>query len=108
MVIPRMIRKPDPRLGIELAQPCPPDLLGTRKREFYKANVVADRFDRILTQLKALAAQAIQRYEEDSNNTRQEAPRYTKGQKVWVDTRNMKTNRPMKKGDVRGISPLTR
>ena len=43
-----------PRLGIEPAQPCPPDLSGTRKREFYKANVVADRFDRILTQLKHL------------------------------------------------------
>ena len=71
-----------PRLGIEPAQPYPPDLSGTRKREFYKANVVADRFDRILTQLKALATQAIQRYEEDSNNTRQEAPRYTEGQKV--------------------------
>jgi len=96
-----------PRLGIEPAQPCPPDLSGTRKREFYKANVVADRFDRILTQLKALAAQAIQRYEEDSNNTRQEAPRYTEGQKVWVDTRNMKTNRPMKKGDDKWDGPYT-
>jgi hypothetical protein len=38
------------RLGIEPAQPCP------RKQEFYNANVVADRFDHILIQLKALAA----------------------------------------------------
>jgi hypothetical protein len=96
-----------PRLGIEPAQPCPSDLLGTRKREFYKANVVADRFDWILTQLKALAAQAIQRYEKDSNNTRQEASKYTEEQKVWVDTRNMKINRPMKKDDDKWDSPYT-
>jgi hypothetical protein len=53
------------RLGIEPAQPSFPDLSGTRKREFYKANVVTDRFDCILTQLQVLATQAIQRYEED-------------------------------------------
>ena len=88
-----------PRLGVEPRTPCPPDLSSVRKRQYYKANSVAERFDRILTQLTALAKQSAQQYEDSSNIHRTDAQRYTIGQEVYVDTRNMKTNRPMKKDD---------
>ena len=94
-----------PKLGTEPTEPCPPNLSVTQKRQFYKANVVADRFERIITQLKALAQQAAQRYEENANASRADAPRYSVGQKVYVDTRNMKTSRPMKKGDDKWAGP---
>jgi len=54
-----------PKLGVEPSQPCPPNRSPTQKREFFKANAIADRFDRIVTQLKALAEQSIRRYEHD-------------------------------------------
>ena len=97
-----------PRLGTEPTTPCPPNLSDARKREFYKSNVVADRFERILIQLKALAQQSAARYEEDANENRVDSPTYVEGQKVWVNTANMKTNRPMKKGDDRwaGTFPI--
>jgi len=95
-----------PRLGTEPSTPCPPNLSPIQKREFYKANNIAERFDRIITQLKALAEQSIARYEEYANKHRAEAPRYTIGQSVWVNTKNMKTNRPMKKGDDKWAGPF--
>jgi hypothetical protein len=94
-----------PRLGVEPTTPCPPNLVGTRKKQFYKANVVAERFQRILAQLTALAKQSVQRFEETANNHRSPAPRYTTGQEVYIDTKNMKTNQPMKKGDDRWVGP---
>jgi hypothetical protein len=45
----------NPRLGVKPSEPCPPNLTPAQKTQFYKANVIADRFDRIITQLKALA-----------------------------------------------------
>lgn len=94
-----------PSLGTEPTKPCPPDRTPQQKKEFLKANNIADRFDRILTQLKALAAQSARRYEENANESREDAPRYTVGQEVFIDTRNMKTNRPMKKGDDKWAGP---
>ena len=94
-----------PQLGIEPTKPCPPNLSSVQKRQFYKANVVADRFERILTQLKALARLSSQRYEENANESRAEAPRYLVGEEVYINTRNMKTNRPMKKGDDKWAGP---
>jgi hypothetical protein len=94
-----------PRLGIEPSQPCPPNLSGAQKRQFFRANTIADRFNRILTQLTALAKQSSQRYEENSNYHRSDAPQYRVGQEVYIDTRNMRTNRPMKKGDDKWVGP---
>ncbi|MDB5911071.1 MAG: hypothetical protein JWP34_5188, partial [Massilia sp.] len=96
----------NPRLGTEPTKPCPPNVSVTQKREFLKANNIADRFDRILTQLKALSTQAAARYEENANDSRRDSPLFQVGQKVWVDTRNMKTNRPMKKGDDKWAGPF--
>lgn len=95
----------NPRLGTEPTKPCPPNLSQAQKRQFYRANVVADRFERIITQLKALARQSAARYEEYANESREDAPRYQEGDQVYIDTRNMKTNRPMKKGDDKLAGP---
>jgi hypothetical protein len=96
-----------PRLGVEPSKPCPPNLSHVQKRQFYRANIVTDRFERILTQLTALAKQSAQRYEDNANKQRSESPRYATGQEVYIDTRNMKTNRPMKKGDDKWAGPYT-
>ena len=94
-----------PRLGIEPSSPCPPNLSAAQKAQFYKANVVANRFERILDLLKALAKQSQQRYEDNANAHREDAPKFRVGDQVYVDTRNMKTNRPMKKGDDKWTGP---
>ena len=95
----------NPRLGVEPSAPCPPNLTTVQKAQFYKANTVADRFDRIITQLKALAQQSQQRYEENANIYREDAPIYSVGDEVFIDIRNMKTSRPMKKGDDKWAGP---
>jgi transposase InsO family protein len=94
-----------PQLGIEPSKPPSGNLSIAQKQQFYRANAVADRFERILTQLKALAQQSIDKYEHYANVHREDAPRYQVGQRVWVDARHMKTNRPMKKGDDKVIGP---
>ncbi|RAL58232.1 hypothetical protein DID88_002280 [Monilinia fructigena] len=87
---------------------CAPQFVTPKKTgvpKSQKANEIADRFDLILTKLKALAAQSIQKYEDYANRTRTDAPLYKEGDKVWVSTKNMKTNRPMKKGDDKWDGP---
>jgi hypothetical protein len=44
----------NPQLGVEPSTPCSPNLTAAQRAQFYKANTVTDRFDRIVTQLKAL------------------------------------------------------
>jgi hypothetical protein len=95
----------NPRLGTEPSQPVPPNLSAHQKKEFLKANHVIDRFDRVITRLKALARDSIRRYEANANESRSDAPLYCVGDRVWVSTANMKTNRPMKKGDDRWTGP---
>ena len=97
----------NPRLGVEPATPCPPNFSAQQKRGFFKANKVATRFEQILDQLKALAKQSQYRYEENANRHREDAPLFEVGDEVFVNTKNMKTNRPVKRGDVRWIGPFT-
>ena len=94
-----------PQLGVEPTKPRPPNLSEAQKRQFYKANIVAEQFDHIITQLKALAHQSIAKYEDYANESRSDSPRYLEGQEVYLNTKNMKTNRPMKKGDDKMSGP---
>jgi hypothetical protein len=50
------------------------------------------------------AAQA--RYEDQANKTRRPARRFTEGQSVWLDARNIKTLRPQKKLDWKNLGPF--
>lgn len=94
-----------PHLGVEPSKPCPPDMTMAQKREFFKGNKSADRMERILEQLRALAQQAVATYEEYANRNRTESPRYAAGQEVYVNTKNMKTSRVAKKLDDKWVGP---
>lgn len=96
----------NPRLGIEPTQPAPPDLTPQRKKEFLYANQIADRFERIITRLKALATQAMMRYEVNANLHRTDMPAYTVGQRVYVNVKNLRTNRPARKLDDKWVGPF--
>ncbi|KJK73746.1 hypothetical protein H634G_10981 [Metarhizium anisopliae BRIP 53293] len=78
-----------PRLGIEPADPCPPNLSMAQRRGFYKANTVVERFERILDQLRALAQQSINRYERNANESRTESPIYHVGQEGMISGRDL-------------------
>jgi hypothetical protein len=95
----------NPRMGIEPARPRPPVLTAQAKKEFLRADVVANRFDRILTQLKALARISQQRYEDNANTKRDEGPLFYVKDMVMVSLENMKTNRPKKKWDDKWDGP---
>ena len=95
----------NPRLGIEPAGPCPPTLSVQAKKEFFRADAVASRFDRILAQLKALSRISQQRYEDNANTRRDEGALFRKGDMVMVSLENMKTNRPKKKWDDKWDGP---
>jgi hypothetical protein len=63
-----------------------------QKVQFYKANVVANRFERILDFLKALAKQSQQCYEDNTNAYCKNALIFKVEDKVYINTKNMKTN----------------
>ena len=94
-----------PRLGIEPAGHPPQNLSAQAKMEFFRADAVANRFDRILTQLKALARISQQRYEDNANTRRDEGALFRKDDMVMVSLENMKTNRPKKKWDDKWDGP---
>ena len=96
----------NPRIGIEPRKPCPPDRTPAQKKEFLKAQNIADRFEQLLTQLRALSESAAARYEQNANAHRTDAPVYREGDMVWLDTRHLRTNRPMKKGDDKWAGPF--
>ena len=89
----------NPRLGIEPAGPVPSALSAHAKKEFLRADAIAGRFERILTQLKALAKISQQRYEDNANSKRDEATTFKVNDMVMVSLENMKTNRPKRKWD---------
>ena len=95
----------NPRLGIEPPGPKPSSLSDTAKREYLRADSVADRFDRILAKLRALTHQSQEKYEEYANSRRSEAPVYKVGDKVMICLKNLKTNRPKKKWDDKWDGP---
>ena len=97
----------NPRLGTEPSQPVPPGLTPQRKKEFLYANHIVDRFDRIITMLKALAAQSMVRYEENANRHRTDTPPYRAGQRVYVNVKNLKTRRPAAKLADKWVGPFT-
>jgi hypothetical protein len=89
----------NPRLGIEPLGPVPSALPAHAKKEFLRADAIAGRFERILTQLKALAKISQQRYEDNANRKRDEAGTFKVDDMVMVSLENMKTNRPKRKWD---------
>ena len=87
----------NPRMGVEPTKPPPPNISESQRREFFRASEIADRFKAILDMVTALARQAQNRYEENANRHREDAPRYRVGDKVFLDMQNYETGRPMAK-----------
>lgn len=86
-----------PRLGVEPQTPVPPDLSDAQRIEFFKAHDIANRFEAIHTQVRALAKQAQDRYEVNANRRRSDTPLYKIGDMVMVNTQNMDLGRPVQK-----------
>ena len=63
--------------------------------------MVANRLERIITELKALVEQSIAYYKEGTNRNQEDASIYWEGDKVYINLKNIKTNQPIKKGDNR-------
>ena len=95
-----------PRLGIEPSQPCPPKLSRQQREEFFNASSIANRYQQITEHLRANIEFAQERQEYFANLSRTAAPAYKPGDWVWLDTRNIKTPRPMKKLDVKFDGPF--
>lgn len=85
----------NPRMGIETGiSACPPDYSNEQKREFFKAQELATRFKAVWDQVISLSKQAQERYEEQANRNRVDAPIFKPGDLVLLDMSNLKTGRP--------------
>lgn len=91
------------RLGVEPPHPKPPNLSESLKKEYLRADSIANCFDCILTKLQALTRHSQERYEDNTNSRRSEAPIYTPGDEVMISLKNLKTNRPKKSGMTNGM-----
>jgi hypothetical protein len=88
-----------PRLGIE---PCEvPNTPAARQADSF-----ADHMAMILEFLREQTLLAQARYEDTANRTRSTAPRFDKGQLVWLNAKNLKTLRPKKKLDWKNLGPF--
>ena len=83
-----------PRMGVEPAQPCPPNVTEAQRREFFHASEIAERFKAILEKAIALSRQVQDRYKEGANRRRSDAPVYNVGDRVMLNMKNYKTSRP--------------
>jgi len=95
-----------PRMGVEPAQPCPPEITEAQRREFFRASEIANRFKAILDTATALSKQAQDRYEEGANRRRRDAPVYRVGDWVMLNMKHYKTGRPVQKLEPRWEGPF--
>jgi hypothetical protein len=95
-----------PRMGVEPAQPCPPNITEAQRREFFRASEIAERFKAILEKATALSKQAQDRYEEGANRRRSDAPIYHVDDWVMLNMKNYKTGRPTQKLEPRWEGPF--
>ena len=87
-----------PRMGLEPRQ----DLAGPprserERRQRIHADEYAEKMNQINEELQAQMTWAQAWQEEYANRNREHAPRRQVGDKVWLDTRNLRTKRPTKK-----------
>jgi hypothetical protein len=84
-----------PRMGIETATlACPPGYSEEQKKEFFKARELAVRFKTVWDRVIAFSKQSQERYEEQANRGRVDAPIFKPGDWVLLDMSNLKTGRP--------------
>jgi len=89
----------NPRIGVE-----PIDT--TRQPENRDAEDFAADMSNITAYLQEAMLLSQSRYEEYANQDRKTIPRYQVGQYVWLDARNIRTLRPVKKLDWKNLGPF--
>ena len=94
-----------PRMGFEPAEPLPENISTQARANLIAANEFANRMQKLDSHLRdeMLIAQAI--YESNANANRRPCPRYSVGDMVWLNTKNIQTARPTVKLDDRNIGP---
>ncbi|KAI0998663.1 hypothetical protein K3495_g9531 [Podosphaera aphanis] len=87
----------NPRLGIEPQTPAAPTLSSSQKQEYFRAHEIANRFKAVLDHVRAMSKIAQDRYENNSNFRRTDAPRFFVGDEAMVGTENWNMRRPVNK-----------
>ncbi|RYO95100.1 hypothetical protein DL764_007750 [Monosporascus ibericus] len=95
-----------PSMGTEPLRPSDAPKTSTQQEEFNKATYHADRLERVLERVKALMAESQDRYMEQANRHRSDAGTFSEGERVWVNTRYIKSGRPSDKLNDKWIGPF--
>ena len=94
-----------PRSGVEPPPALPPSS-AKAKLDAQSADAFANRMEELHLYLREQMTWAQATYERSVAKRRTPAPMYQPGDEVWLDTRNLKTERPAKKLDSKHIGPL--
>lgn len=94
-----------PRFGVEPPTSLPP-MLPKARMDVNSADEFADTMEQLHTYLKERMTWAQATYERSVAKRRVPTPLYKLGDEVWLDTRNMRTERPAKKLDAKHVGPL--
>ncbi|TKA73877.1 hypothetical protein B0A49_11860, partial [Cryomyces minteri] len=97
----------DPRMGFEPPQAQPENVSRHRQIQHQAAEEFATRMEAIRDCLRTEMQYAQSVYEDRANSSRSPAPAYKVGDKVWLNTRNIHTERPSKKLDWKATGPHT-
>ncbi|RYO77870.1 hypothetical protein DL764_010172 [Monosporascus ibericus] len=95
-----------PTMGTEPLRPSDAPKTAAQQEEFNKATYHADRLERVLERVRALMAESQDRYMEQANRHRSDAGTFSEGERVWVNTRYMKSGRPSDKLSDKWIGPF--
>ena len=93
-----------PRMGVEPAKYTA--VTAKQLQDVKSANDFADRMEALHQYLREQMTFAQARYEEQANKDRKPSPDYKVGDLVYVDARNMSTNRPAKKLNYKNLGPF--
>ena len=72
-----------------------------RESPVARADKIVNKLNQVREWAQASMAAAQESQEQSSNRTRNQAPNYKVGDKVWLSLENIKTNRPCRKLDAR-------
>lgn len=95
-----------PLLGVEPSQGPVPPMSSEQKKEYLQGQTIADRFDKITSHLRTSMANAQEKQAFYANEKRVEAPDYKVGDWVFINRKNLKTDRPSLKLDTKREGPF--
>jgi len=95
-----------PAMGTEPVQEPVPAMTRHQQREFLNATAAAERIERVTARAKAFMAEAQERYAHYADASRVDAITYSVGDRVWINTANIRTGRPMHKLDDKWKGPF--